>query len=810
MSRRTLAHRHHLFGGLPPVDVEVPPVTVAIQVAASPGNGGTAIGAGSYVVGQPVTVTATTASGYGFSGWWNGSGVRVSTQLVYVFTATASVTLTALFYDLAAVANTVPVGRIFDGRDRTPTLSPTLSPYILPGDGDMVDSTMPVYGSFSDIVIVATGQALYDASQVWTRRLILTADGFDANYVHIESRPKPNGQTPSAEASQIVVMPEAVYNGTLAGFPAAASGDPWAMYPLSGQLPRIYSDTGNAPALSIGAGCYHMRFVGIEFTILHGALNESLIRTHDAAEHIGFDRILVRKDDMLRRIQVGITLGGAKPFLVDSWIGGITSNTESKAVLCYGQTSGRGGKIVDCYIEGSASICLWFGGAGPGGEAQADYIPRGWEVRRVHLHRPPEFNYYHPKWVVGDRSTFRRGALTVQEYAVETGVLTLADGSTFDTTQYRAQPYYDYAEDYYIYVRSGPGAGSWGIIKPDTTNGGALAYPTATSAQLVGAHFWNGEPGAGSVVEVWSRVWTQHKNLLECKGWQESFGADVLLENSTTNADNQNYALIGKAAGTAPDGGGLGPWNETRDLSFFYTSCVNCYGGIQLTGSGVPENGQNHRYHIEDVVVVGLVDVNQKTLDPAYNHRGYPLSVYSQNVSVRRGVFTRALSGWMITGSSLDTNGEPIGSLNVKIRQVAGAAGRWLHGLRSVWGALTYFGAAAMARDFDTDTLEFHGNGVLGVTNPGAPQFPTASTPKAGCQMLGGLANRVEGVMETGEDDLVNPRPDLWHPDADYNLKPGHPWLALPEADRPHVNWARVKLGLVGLRKPDLPNGWDA
>ena len=68
----------------------------SISTMASPTEGGTVSGAGSYTVGSTVALTATANSGYRFVRWTE-SGTEVSTSTTYTFTCTGSRTLVAVF-----------------------------------------------------------------------------------------------------------------------------------------------------------------------------------------------------------------------------------------------------------------------------------------------------------------------------------------------------------------------------------------------------------------------------------------------------------------------------------------------------------------------------------------------------------------------------------------------------------------------------------------------------------------------------------------------------------------------------------------
>jgi uncharacterized repeat protein (TIGR02543 family) len=83
--------------------------TESLVVMASPTNGGTVNGSGTYVVGSANTVTATAANGYVFINWTTTNGAVLSTNANYTFILGANVALVANF------AATPPHLEIFDG-----------------------------------------------------------------------------------------------------------------------------------------------------------------------------------------------------------------------------------------------------------------------------------------------------------------------------------------------------------------------------------------------------------------------------------------------------------------------------------------------------------------------------------------------------------------------------------------------------------------------------------------------------------------------------------------------------------------------
>ena len=108
------------------------PVNYTITASASPAEGGSVSGAGTYQQGSTCTLTATANTGYNFSKWTE-NGVEVSTNAAYTFTVTGNRTLVANFtvtsndyywdVNIHAYANSMTVTGVvhIDGVEQTST-----------------------------------------------------------------------------------------------------------------------------------------------------------------------------------------------------------------------------------------------------------------------------------------------------------------------------------------------------------------------------------------------------------------------------------------------------------------------------------------------------------------------------------------------------------------------------------------------------------------------------------------------------------------------------------------------------------------
>ena len=136
---------------------------VNIIVSANPEEGGTVTGAGSYLLGQTCTLTATPNENYAFVNWME-NGEEISTDLSYSFTVTGNRTVVARFKN--------PVGTV-QAEYYPDNLNPE-SPYVqlnwtIPFEaliGDEASATNTFYMPFHTLYNYSISEALYTAAEL--------------------------------------------------------------------------------------------------------------------------------------------------------------------------------------------------------------------------------------------------------------------------------------------------------------------------------------------------------------------------------------------------------------------------------------------------------------------------------------------------------------------------------------------------------------------------------------------------------------------------------------------------------------------
>jgi len=112
------------------IQVTCAPTTYTVSVTASPSNGGTASGGGTYTQGSNATITASTNSGWTFTNWTE-NGAVVSNNSSYTFTITSNRNLVANFsqqtYTVSVIANPNNGGTVTGGGTYTSGSSATVT-----------------------------------------------------------------------------------------------------------------------------------------------------------------------------------------------------------------------------------------------------------------------------------------------------------------------------------------------------------------------------------------------------------------------------------------------------------------------------------------------------------------------------------------------------------------------------------------------------------------------------------------------------------------------------------------------------------
>ena len=114
-----------------------------VSASASPSNGGTVSGAGSYASGATCTLVATPATGYEFTKWTK-NGTQVSTNASYSFTVNANATYVANFTEVS-----------------TPGPDPTVTEVTI-GSGSSTNAYLPTYAYYN----YSLTEQIYTAAEI--------------------------------------------------------------------------------------------------------------------------------------------------------------------------------------------------------------------------------------------------------------------------------------------------------------------------------------------------------------------------------------------------------------------------------------------------------------------------------------------------------------------------------------------------------------------------------------------------------------------------------------------------------------------
>ena len=146
------------------------PTTYTVAVTASPAEGGTVTGSGTYEENASVTVTTTANDGYTFVKWTENDSA-VSTDASYAFTASADRNLTAVF-EAKAPATTYTVSFNANGGTGTMDDVPDVSgEYTLPANG----FTAPTDKAFAGWALSADGEVITTTTVDVTENITLYA-----------------------------------------------------------------------------------------------------------------------------------------------------------------------------------------------------------------------------------------------------------------------------------------------------------------------------------------------------------------------------------------------------------------------------------------------------------------------------------------------------------------------------------------------------------------------------------------------------------------------------------------------------------
>lgn len=173
-----------------------------ITVGATPANGGTVIGGGTYQEGQSCTVLATPATGYTFDKWTENQ-VVVSTNPSYTFTVTGDRDLIANFnimtYAVNATVNPVGGGEVFGAGTYEYGSQATLK---------VVSNENYIFQNWTENGIVVSTAEVYSLTVTGNHNIVanlLFIDGVDEHaHTIIDLYPNPVGDKLNLEATEAI------------------------------------------------------------------------------------------------------------------------------------------------------------------------------------------------------------------------------------------------------------------------------------------------------------------------------------------------------------------------------------------------------------------------------------------------------------------------------------------------------------------------------------------------------------------------------------------------------------------------------
>jgi len=173
------------------INVGGAPQSFTINVSASPTNGGTVTGGGTYQQGQSCTVSATANSGYTFTNWTENGNV-VSTNANYTFTVTANRNLIANFsnqvqsYTVSVSANPTNGGTVAGGGTYQQGQSCTVT---------ATANTGYTFSNWTENGNVVSANASYSFTVTGNRTLVANFTAQPVNYTISVSANPTNGGT---------------------------------------------------------------------------------------------------------------------------------------------------------------------------------------------------------------------------------------------------------------------------------------------------------------------------------------------------------------------------------------------------------------------------------------------------------------------------------------------------------------------------------------------------------------------------------------------------------------------------------------
>lgn len=329
--------------------------------------------------------------------------------------------------------------------------------------------------------------------------------------------------------------------------------------PTVGQRFARFSTVITDHAISVSGSAHHVRFRSISVGQRLGDNDGfALVVMSPDAHHIIFEQCYFTQNKY-GNLRCGLKLTAHHSAVIDCWFDCARSRLNEAQSINY--TSNQGVvKVVNNYLSG-AGECFMVGGGDPQDpeDATIKYYPKDLEFRRNHSMHHRWYYPWTPEWAAyWDQID---SDLTVASSDAASITVT---GGTFNVNRLSANRIH-----YYVYVVSGPQAGTYGDIGSYSADG-TIAYIDR----------WYGTPPTSGTIEVRNGNEFVYKNLFEIKNNRRAVVAENIFEGMKTGLQQQYYAIVMKSVNQS---GGNGSYSTCSDVCFYDNLIFGVSGGLGLS-----------------------------------------------------------------------------------------------------------------------------------------------------------------------------------------------------------------------------------